>query len=65
MRPADGNMPASPDPSHPYGGGIIGIWGINTRTLQGYGPDSAFDYMGYRDPSWVSDYRWRKAYEQI
>ena len=62
---ADGNMPASPDPSYPYGGGIIGIWGINTRTLQGYGPDSAFDYMGYCDPSWVSDYRWRKAYEQI
>ena len=33
--------------------------------MQGYGPDSAFDYMGYCDPSWVSDYRWRKAYEQI
>ena len=31
----------------------------------GYEPASAFDYMGYCDPSWVSDYRWRLAFEQI
>jgi hypothetical protein len=62
---ADGNMPASPDPAYPYSGGEIGVWGVNTRTLKGYEPASAFDYMGYCDPSWVSDYRWRLAFEQI
>lgn len=62
---ADGNMPAAPDPAYPYNGGIIGVWGVNSRTLKAYGPDSAFDYMGYCDPSWVSDYRWRRAFDQI
>ena len=60
-----GNFPAAPDASYPYPDGSIGVWGLNVRTLQLYGPTSAFDYMGYCNPSWVSDYVWLRTFRQI
>lgn len=52
--------PASPDPSYPYPGGIVGTtgWNSTTNTLV----SSAFrDLMSYCDPEWVSDYNWTKV----
>lgn len=43
------------DPEYPYSGGRTGVWGYDpsNRALM---PPSAFDFMGYCEPLWVSDY---------
>ncbi len=47
----------SPDPSYPYAGGQIGVWGLDVATLTLKAP-TAPDLMGYCGPNWVSDYNW-------
>jgi hypothetical protein len=47
-----------PDPSYPYSGGSIGIWGLDLRTLELKDPATYYDLMGYCDPDWVSDFNW-------
>lgn len=45
----------SPDPSYPYPGGLIGVWGydlISTSLV----PPTAPDIMGYCSNDWISDY---------
>jgi hypothetical protein len=49
---------ANPDPSYPYAGGSIGIYGLDVGTAQIKLPTSYKDFMGYCSPSWVSDYVW-------
>ncbi len=44
------------DPNYPHPGAQLGIWGLNTDTLEPIGPTTYADIMGYCDPSWVSDY---------
>lgn len=51
---------ASPDPSYPYAGGIIGSFGWNSTT-NALVPTSHKDLMGYCDPTWVSDYNWSRV----
>ncbi len=47
-----------PDPSYPYAGGKIGVWGLDVATLAPKDPAVYVDLMGYCDPDWVSDYNW-------
>ena len=47
-----------PDPSYPYAGGSIGIWGVDVRTLELKDPATYYDLMGYCNPDWVSDFNW-------
>ncbi|MCY3698860.1 MAG: Ig-like domain-containing protein [Gemmatimonadetes bacterium] len=52
-----------PDPSFPYEGGRIGIWGWDSRD-GGSLVDPASpvrDFMSYCDPTWVSDYYFANA----
>ncbi len=47
----------SPDPSYPYSGGAIGVWGLDPNTLALQYP-SLGDVMSYCHPNWISDYNW-------
>ena len=49
---------SGPDPSYPYAGGQIGIWGLDVATLALKSPTGYLDLMGYCSPNWVSDYNW-------
>ena len=51
---------ASPDPSFPYPGGLIGVYGWNPTTNALVVPTTS-DLMGYCNPTWVSDYNWTNA----
>lgn len=46
------------DPSYPYAGGRIGIWGLDVAALSLKDPSVFADLMGYCSPDWVSDYNW-------
>lgn len=48
------------DPSFPYSGGAIGVYGHKLNSTTIYSPSSTYDYMGYCDPSWVSDWTWEQ-----
>jgi len=49
--------PSGTDPSYPYGGGQIGVWGMDVASLTLKSPTLA-DLMSYCGPNWVSDYNW-------
>ncbi|NOT10170.1 MAG: hypothetical protein HOP28_18405 [Gemmatimonadales bacterium] len=57
---------AGADPSFPYAGGKIGVWGLDLNTLVVKSPTGQADLMGYCSPNWVSDYNWSAmmAYRQ-
>ncbi|MEZ4586855.1 MAG: CARDB domain-containing protein [Gemmatimonadales bacterium] len=46
---------ASPDPSYPYAGAKIGVWGLDLSTLALKSPATYVDLMSYCSPEWVSD----------
>ncbi len=46
----------SGDPSFPYAGGKIGVWGYDLESGTQYDPASRFDFMSYCSPVWISDY---------
>ena len=48
------------DPSYPYNGGAIGVYGHKLGTSTIYSPSSTYDFMGYCDPSWTSDWTWER-----
>jgi hypothetical protein len=45
----------SPDPSYPYPGGLIGVWGYDLISAS-LVPPTAPDIMGYCSNDWISDY---------
>lgn len=45
-----------PDPSYPYSGGDIGVFGYDVANAALKAPGSYFDIMGYCSPDWISDY---------
>ncbi len=45
------------DPSFPYAGGAIGVFGWNSTTNALVSPTTS-DIMGYCNPKWISDYNW-------
>lgn len=49
--------PTQSDPGFPYGGGTIGVHGLDVFTLK-VKPVTVSDVMGYCPPSWISDYNW-------
>lgn len=51
---------AGPDPGYPHSGGDIGVWGMDIFGHQMVEP-SYKDFMGYCEPTWISDY----VYENI
>lgn len=48
------------DPNFPHSGGSIGVWGMDIFGHQLVSPTYK-DFMGYCDPSWISDY----VYEEV
>jgi hypothetical protein len=53
------------DPSYPNETGEIMVWGFGIRSFQLKHPNTSKDYMTYCDPTWVSDWTWRKVTERI
>jgi hypothetical protein len=51
---------AGPDPTYPYAGGDIGVFGWNSTT-NALIPTTQKDMMGYCNPKWISDYNWTKV----
>ncbi len=56
---------AGPDPSFPYAGGGIGVWGYNLVTKKLIDPASGKDLMGYCQPEWISDYNFQKLFTRM
>jgi hypothetical protein len=54
-----------PDPSYPYAGGKIGVWGLDVATLAPKDPTVYVDLMGYCNPDWVSDYTYKNLYARL
>jgi hypothetical protein len=44
------------DPSYPYQGANIGVWGYNSQSKQLVNPSGVTDVMGYCNNIWISDY---------
>ena len=54
---APGGFIQQKDPDYPYPDGQIGAWGLNPLTQEAFDPAGKVrDFMGYCDPSWISDY---------
>ena len=60
-----GVVSGGPDPSYPYEGGEIGVWGFGVRDFQVRNATTHTDYMSYCSPTWVSDWQWRATYDRI
>lgn len=52
------------DESFPYPQGTLGVWGYDARR-RAFIPSSAFDFMGYCTPDWVSDYTYVALWERV
>lgn len=46
------------DVDYPYAGGELGVWGWDARDGTFFDPNATTDFMGYCDPTWISDYTW-------
>ena len=55
---------AGPDLAVPYRGGTIGSWGFDERRRALVRP-GAYDFMGYCEPRWVSDYSYAALWERV
>jgi hypothetical protein len=55
--------PDYPDPSYPYPGGSLGVYGYDGRSL--VDPFEALDVMSYCVPVWISDYSWKALFTRI
>ncbi len=53
-----------PDADYPYTGGGIGGWGWDARSGAFLDPSSVTDFMGYCEPTWISDYTWQALFER-
>jgi hypothetical protein len=56
---------AGPDPSYPYDGGSIGVWGFGVRDFEIRNPNVHTDYMSYCNPTWVSDWQWSATFSRV
>ena len=56
---------ASTDPSFPYSGGGIGVWGYDIFAKTFLAPTKGKDMMGYCPNEWVSDYTYNALFERI
>ncbi len=53
------------DPAYPYSGGFIGVYGYDLVNDILKDPNTQYDFMGYGDPTWVSDYTYDALHERI
>lgn len=53
------------DPSYPYSGGRLGVWGYDLLDRVLMEPNDNRDMMGYCDPVWISDYNYDAIFERI
>lgn len=61
-----GKDAARPDTTYPHDDGKVGVWGFDVSTLADlYDPATSFDYMSYCEPAWVSDWTFRKTYDDL
>ncbi len=44
------------DPSYPYTGATLGVWALDVENKTMISPSKSKDFMGYCDPTFVSDY---------
>lgn len=56
---------AGTDPNYPYAQGIIGSWGYDIMNGQLFQPDQRADFMGYCEPTWVSDYTYGLIFDRL
>ena len=61
----EGATSAGPDPSYPYPGGVIGVWGFGVRDFGIRNATAHTDYMSYCNPTWVSDWQWSATFGRI
>lgn len=52
------------DPGYPHGGGVIGEWGFDLLRGELVAPSTP-DFMGYCDPTWVSDYTFDALFNRL
>lgn len=53
--------PSNPDPNYPYPDAAIGRWGYDHVDESLKSPRAGWrDFMSYCDPTWISDYNYRK-----
>lgn len=53
------------DPSYPYDGGDLGVWGFGVLDFSLHSPTTGKDYMTYCGNTWVSDWGWRAVVPYI
>ncbi len=53
------------DSSYPYPGGGIGSWGYDPSGPRLIDPERYYDFMGYCEPWWVSDYTYSALFDWI
>lgn len=53
------------DPSFPYGGGSIGVWGYDIVSGQLKDPRTHSDILGYCDTQWISDYTYSAIFSRL
>lgn len=53
------------DPSYPYSGAKIGVWGWDSIADSMKDPSVATDIMGYCNNQWISDYTYERIYNRI
>ncbi len=56
---------AGADGNYPYSQGRIGSWGYDIITGNLYEPSGRADFMGYCNPTWVSDYTYEKIHDRL
>jgi hypothetical protein len=56
---------ADAEPSFPYSGGGIGVWGYDLNKKALVNPSKGKDLMGYCQPEWVSDYTYKAFFERM
>ena len=56
---------AGADPNYPYAQGLIGSWGYDIMNGQLHQPDQRADFMGYCEPTWVSDYTYGLLFDRL
>jgi hypothetical protein len=65
LKHAPCNTSDAVDPSYPYEGGLLGVWGYDDRQKQLRDPSSVGDFMGYCSDHWISDYSYNKILSRV
>jgi hypothetical protein len=53
------------DPNYPYAQGLIGTWGFDIMSGSLFSPNQRFDFMGYSNPTWVSDFTYSRIFDRL